>query len=273
MADSNDKGLFRRAPEIKSGEVLPGIPTSVSQLRLSDRRRRAAGAGRAHRIFVGPSGMRSGWSLALYLGMFALILVVGGWWAEALHFGELWSQMFSELGVLVAAVIPALVMARIEGGRGVPMACRCARRFQKCSGWERSGDFSAITLLLEILHGLHAFDFGHVVLHGARIVKFAIFWGVVFLLVGFVEEFLLRGYTQFTLARGIGFWPAAALLSTAFGASHLKNPAEAWTGALAAGLHWPVLLSHTPPHREFVVCGRISCRLGLGRELLLFRAG
>jgi len=46
----------------------------------------------------------------------------------------------------------------------------------------------------------------------------------VFLLVGLFEEFLLRGYTQFTLARGIGFWLAAVLLSTAFGASHLKNP-------------------------------------------------
>ncbi|MGA7908892.1 MAG: type II CAAX endopeptidase family protein [Candidatus Sulfotelmatobacter sp.] len=189
-----------------------------------------------HRIFAGPGGMRSGWSLALYVGMFVLILVVGSWWAQAVHFGELWSQMFSELGVLVAAVTPALVMARVEGrpwgAYGLPLRGAFSKLFWIGVIW----GFLGITLLLEILHGLHAFDFGHLVLHGARIMKFAIFWGVVFLLVGLAEEFFLRGYTQFTLARGIGFWPAAALLSAAFGAIHLKNSGEAWTGALAAGL-------------------------------------
>lgn len=189
-----------------------------------------------HRIFAGPGGMRSGWSLALYVGMFVLILVVGSWWAQAVHFGELWSQMFSELGVLVAAVTPALAMARVEGrpwgAYGLPLRGAFSKLFWIGVIW----GFLGITLLLEILHGLHAFDFGHLVLHGARIMKFAIFWGVVFLLVGLAEEFFLRGYTQFTLARGIGFWPAAALLSAAFGAIHLKNSGEAWTGALAAGL-------------------------------------
>lgn len=95
--------------------------------------------------------------------------------------------------------------------------------------------FLGITLLLVILRGLHAFDFGHVVLHGIRIARFGLFWGAMFLLVGFFEEFFLRGYTQFTLARGVGFWPAAVLLSAVFGAAHLKNAGEAWTGALAAG--------------------------------------
>jgi hypothetical protein len=96
--------------------------------------------------------------------------------------------------------------------------------------------FLGITLLLEILHGLHAFDFGHLVLHGMSMVRYAIFWGVVFLLVGLVEEFVFRGYTLFTLVRRLGFWPAAALLSIGFGAIHLNNQGEAWTGALAAGL-------------------------------------
>jgi uncharacterized protein len=188
------------------------------------------------RIFVGPNGIRSGWSFALYVAMFALILVAEGWWAEAIHFGELWSLIFSEFGVLVAAVIPALVMARIEGrpwsAYGLPLRLGCSKLSWVGAVW----GFLAMTLLLEILHGLHAFDFGHVVLHGARIVKFAVFWGALFLLVGLVEEFLMRGYTQFTLARGIGFWPAAVVLSAAFGAIHLKNPGEAWIGAVAASL-------------------------------------
>jgi len=55
-------------------------------------------------------------------------------------------------------------------------------------------------------------------------------------LVGFFEEFLLRGYTQFTLTRGIGFWSSAIFLSAAFGAIHLGNKGEDIFGALAAAL-------------------------------------
>jgi membrane protease YdiL (CAAX protease family) len=57
-----------------------------------------------------------------------------------------------------------------------------------------------------------------------------------FLLVGLFEEFLVRGYTQFTLTRGIGFWPAALVLSCAFGLLHLGNEHEQWRGLLAAAL-------------------------------------
>ena len=188
------------------------------------------------RFFFDSSGLRPGWGFASYVGIFLAIMAVGSWWADSIHLGELWSQMFGELGLLAAAVIPALIMARIEnrawGAYGLPLREAFARFFWIGAIW----GFLGITLLLAILHGMHAFDFGHVVLHGARLVKFACFWGVVFLLVGFFEEFLLRGYTQFTLSRGIGFWPAAILLSVVFGASHLKNPGEAWTGALAAAL-------------------------------------
>jgi membrane protease YdiL (CAAX protease family) len=50
-------------------------------------------------------------------------------------------------------------------------------------------------------------------------------------LVGLSEEFLFRGYSQYTLARGIGFWPAAVCLSLVFGAAHLRNPGEGIVGA------------------------------------------
>ena len=54
-----------------------------------------------------------------------------------------------------------------------------------------------------------------------------------FLAVGFAEEFLFRGYLQFTLTEGMGFWPAALLLSLIFGAVHLRNPGEGVVGALS----------------------------------------
>lgn len=187
-------------------------------------------------VFSGASGLHSSWSLLLYLGMFALMVAVENWLAESLHLGELWSQMFAELAVLVAAVVAALVMARIEnrpwGAYGLPLREAFSKLFWVGAVW----GFLGITLLLGILHGFRAFDFGHVVLHGIRLAKFASFWGGLFLVVGFCEEFLFRGYTQFTLTRGVGFWPAAVLLSGAFGASHLKNAGEGWAGVLAAGL-------------------------------------
>ena len=84
------------------------------------------------------------------------------------------------------------------------------------------------------MRGVGVFYFGGIALHGPRVLKFAAFWGLLFLIVGLFEEFAFRGYSQFTLALGTGFWPAAVLLSVAFGAVHLSNQGEAWVGALGA---------------------------------------
>ncbi len=195
---------------------------------------------RLRAVFAGNGGLRAGWAFAIYIGMFVVLLAVSGWLISSLHLGSLylgnlWNMMLGEAGVFAAAAIPALIMARVEkrqwGAYGLPLGEAFSKSFWKGVVW----GFLGITVLLVILYGMRAFDFGHVVLHGFRIVRFAIFWGVLFLLVGLTEEFVLRGYSQFILARGMGFWPAAVLLSTIFGAVHLKNPGEAWVGALAAG--------------------------------------
>jgi membrane protease YdiL (CAAX protease family) len=70
----------------------------------------------------------------------------------------------------------------------------------------------------------------------------------VFLVVALYEDFLFRGYSLFTLAEAIGFWPAAVLLSFAFGFIHLRNSGESWVGALAAtciGLFFCLTLRRT----------------------------
>jgi len=66
-----------------------------------------------------------------------------------------------------------------------------------------------------------------------RVAPEAMAWAVGFALVGIFEEFTFRGYAQFVLSEGIGFWPAAFLLSASFGAVHLQNPGEDWVGALS----------------------------------------
>jgi membrane protease YdiL (CAAX protease family) len=88
-------------------------------------------------------------------------------------------------------------------------------------------------------------------LFGLAALRYAAVWLVGFLLVALFEEYLTRGYLQFTLTRGLvgiyrwlraphaeafAFWTAALLLSFAFGLSHTANPGESPIGLLSAGL-------------------------------------
>jgi uncharacterized protein len=192
----------------------------------------------AHTLFLGLEGLRPGWGFAFYVAMFYPLqkLAVDLAWSRNLGSSGLWSMMLEESCNLVAAVIPALVLARVERRPwkvyGLPGKQAFGRLFWNGALW----GFAAISLLMFALYGLHTFAFGHVVMHGTRLARFAAFWALMFLLVGLFEEFLLRGYTQFTLARGIGFWPAALVLSCGFGLIHLRNDGENWRGLLAAAL-------------------------------------
>jgi membrane protease YdiL (CAAX protease family) len=190
----------------------------------------------ARTLFLGPEGLRPGWGFAFYAAMFFPLQRIAVRLAWAWNFGArgLWSAMLEELGILLAAVIPSLVLARIErrpwGSYGLPRRQLFGKLFWIGAGW----GFAGISLLMLTLCGLGVFDVGHLALHGARIARFAAFWAAMFLLVGLSEEFRFRGYVQFALGRGIGFWPAAALLSVVFGMIHLGNEGENWVGLLGA---------------------------------------
>jgi len=201
-------------------------------------------------LFLGPDGLRPGWGFVFYAVIFYALqrLAVELAWARDLGAGGLWSSMLEEFGDLVAALIPALVLARMErrswAAYGIPLKHAFGRLFWTGVLWGSV----AISLLMLSLYRLHAFAFGHLALHGWRILRFAAFWALMFLLVGLFEEFLLRGYLQFTLARGTGFWPAAVVLSVVFGLGHLRNEGEHWSGILAAmfiGLFFCLTLRRT----------------------------
>ena len=186
-------------------------------------------------VFFDPNGLRAGWGVAFYVAMYYALQFFVLRWAGALELGAggLWSMILEELGLFLAAVIPALLLARVErrvwGGYGLPGTQAFGKLFWVGAVW----GFASITLLMALMYGLRVFDLGHLAMHGVRIVKFAAFWAAMFLLVGFFEEFLLRGYTQFTLTRAMGFRPAAVLLSCVFGLIHIRNEGEQWPGLLA----------------------------------------
>jgi membrane protease YdiL (CAAX protease family) len=190
----------------------------------------------AHTLFFGADGLRPGWGFLFYIVSFLALQQFSVALAWSHDFGDsgLWSMMLEEFGNLVGAVVPAIVLSRVEhrpwGNYGLPPSRAFGKLFWTGILW----GFLAISLLMCAIYAGHGFTFGHIVLHGARLVKFAAFWALMFLLVGLFEDFLLRGYAQFTLARGIGFWPAAIVLSCTFGLIHLRNGGEQWPGLLAA---------------------------------------
>lgn len=191
-------------------------------------------------FFIGPSGLRAGWRFAIYLAS-VIALIIGLGYALRPLFPQapggtprLWVFLLWECCAFLVAVLPALVLGKIEkrpfDDYGLPRRGAFGKNFWIGALW----GWIAITCLLLMLRAAGAFYFGGVAIHGVRVLKFAAFWAVMFTVVGLFEEFVTRGYSQFTLAQGIGFWPAALLLSFAFGAIHLTNKGEAWIGALGA---------------------------------------
>jgi uncharacterized protein len=192
------------------------------------------------RIFGGTQGMHAGWRLLVYVICAFLTAYLGLWFGTS-FFSEpvggasvLWQEMYAQAALVLGALAPAFLMAQLEERKvdsyGLPRTQAFGKMFWLGAGW----GLAAITTLMVVLRGVHAFYFGQVVLHGGRALKFAVFWAIYFVLVGLFEEFLLRGYTLHTLAQVAGFWPAAVLLSCAFGAIHFRNPGESWVGLLGA---------------------------------------
>ena len=194
------------------------------------------------KIFVGSRGIRSGWRLTIFLlilagsgfGLFAIEVLHIPSAARILHQGFLSPglEYLSEIPSAICLLVCSLVMARIEkrrlGDYGLSLRRGASKHFL-CGLFWGLCVFSGVIALIGALHG---FSFGGLALHGLALLKYASLWAIGFLLVGFVEEFLYRGYVQFTLAGAIGFWPSAIVWSLVFAAMHLSNPDENLTGAL-----------------------------------------
>jgi uncharacterized protein len=166
----------------------------------------------------------------------ATVLWLGGSFFSGSAARQLWADLFSETALALGALVPAFFLARIErrpfDDYGLPVGGALGRSFWIGAAWGLGG----MTLLLIALRGVHVFDFGFLALHGPRVLRFAAFWGVFFLVVALFEEFAVRGYLLFLLTGVIGFWPAAAVLSSVFGAIHLLNRQENIVGALGAAV-------------------------------------
>ncbi len=217
------------------------------------------------RVFYGADGLRAGWSILLFLlifaglsfALFGILVAVGLLHRStgAAPTGEIGvkSSLLGEAAQFAGAALAALAMAYIE-----------KRRFARYGLGALSGrtgqfvygvvvGFATLSLLIGILWKAHLIAFGGLLLHGGSVLEWGSLWAIVFLLVGLFEEFLTRGYLQFTLARGVagmvsrwgipdrtrramGFWVAALFFSFLFGFGHKSNAGESPIGLVAAGL-------------------------------------
>lgn len=196
---------------------------------------------RGQRVFLGPQGLRVGWRFLIYVTLGALFFFLFGsaaqWLTNPRQPGfSPWLMLAVEGSSFLAALAPALILSRFEerslGEYGLPRRGMFGRSFWEGMLW----GIVSVSVLMAGLHEAGAFDYGKLALHGHYLIKWGVFWGIFFLLVGLFEEFTFRGYTLFTLSSGVGFWPAALFLSFLFGAIHMGNPGEEWAGGLAAAL-------------------------------------
>lgn len=196
-------------------------------------------------FFVGPQGIRAGWRWLIFLAILiacAAVLITVCVAVGLLHLraGQSAPSVLTasnaagqEAIFVISMTVAAAIMSKIErrrmGQYGLPARKAFGRLFWQGVVW----GFIAISVTLLLIAAFHGFSFGRLALSGRLLVGYASLWGIAFLLTGFFEEFVFRGYSQYTLATGMGFWPAAVLLSIAFGAVHLGNSGEAWSGALS----------------------------------------
>jgi len=203
-------------------------------------------------VFRGPNGIRAGWRVLIFLALvaatalalavpFVLLLLAGkGGTGARVSIGVSGLTPLglgiSEGAIFFCTSIAALVMTRIErrkyGQYGLPFRSAFRKDF-----WIGTlvGFLSISGSLLGIL-ALHGFHLTGLAIHGNTIVAATAAWSATFVLVGLAEEFAFRGYLQFTLTTGMGFWPTAILLSALFGLAHKGNPGESTFGLLSVVL-------------------------------------
>jgi uncharacterized protein len=208
-------------------------------------------------VFLGADGLRAGWSLLIFIALMAALLKGVNVIGKLIHLGASNANvtpsfmLIGEALPFLATLLATWIMSKIErrpnsvyglgGQRKLP-------HFLAGLAW----GVSFLSLLVFTLWKTGLLIIDGRLLFGGDVLRYGALWLVGFLLVGLLEEYLTRGYLQYTLTRGLaaiyqwafktrhsqalGFWTAAAIFSLLFGFGHGKNPGESPIGLLAAGL-------------------------------------
>jgi uncharacterized protein len=199
--------------------------------------------GAQHSVFFGPNGLRAGWRILIFVILVSVFQF-------AFDFNPPVRRMLRALQAsgtitpftvivteglnVVALVLAVAVMVRIERRSFADCGLPLSEAFRKLFWLGLPVGFLALTAQIGLIASLHGYLPGGLAITGGEIAGYGLLYAIGFLLVGLFEEFTFRGYLQFTLASGTGFWSAAIILAVVFGALHLQNSGEAMLGALMA---------------------------------------
>jgi membrane protease YdiL (CAAX protease family) len=196
------------------------------------------------KIFLQDAGLRAGWRLLIY-AVFAAALGFGGSFILQQFVRPsrgvfspgylLIQEAFSFIVIFSAALIMAQIERRSAGAYGLPLIGVFGKLFwQGCLI-----GLIEVSALVGLIAAFGGYSFGGLAVHGGELLRWGILWTVFFLFVGLFEEFLFRGYIQFTLA-DMGFWTAAILFSALFWRLHMSHRGDGVGFWLAAT--WLVLV-------------------------------
>jgi membrane protease YdiL (CAAX protease family) len=99
-----------------------------------------------------------------------------------------------------------------------------------------AGGFAAISGVILVMLVFRGFHIAGIATGGVQLLQAFVLWALAFLIVGLSEEFTFRGYMQYTLTTGIGFWPAAIVTTCLFAGAHTGNPGESPIGIFEVAL-------------------------------------
>ena len=238
--------LQRRVEKLPAAETQPQHAPELAGFSHDGREHNAF-----DRIFVGPQGLRAGWSILLFYSMYYLFrLVVGTIFYTAGLVGETVddsasSVLIVELVPFISLVASAAIMALLEGRRILNYNLAGPRGALRFASGGLIG-FLALSLLVAMLAWGGWLRLGAAFMPGAQALRLGALWGCAFLVVACVEEGLFRCYALFTVARGINFWWALATEAVLCGDTFLRSRSNgAWGVYLIALLgFFPCLALH-----------------------------
>jgi hypothetical protein len=216
-----------------------------------------------HKVFIGKDGLRAGWSLLIFIALFTALIFCAKVIGYKLHplapkIAKTISEFILAPHLLIGDAIAFLmtflatwIMSKIERRPNSVYGLGGTRRLRYFLTGLTWG-VTCLSLLVLTLWKTGLLVIDGRVLFGSDILRYGAIWLLSFLLVGLSEEYLTRGYLQYTLTRGLaglyqwafkspqsaalGFWSSAVILSILFGLGHGKNPGESPIGLLSAGL-------------------------------------
>ena len=216
------------------------------------------------KIFIGKDGLRAGWSLLIFIAIVVVIAYSVNRIGHKLYpatpktaqatqdaMGKPSFLLIGEFAQLFVVVLVTWIMSKIERRPNSVYGFGDARKVSHFLAGLAWGVI-CLSLLVLTLWKMGLLVIESRVLFGSDILRYGAIWLVGFLLVGLLEEYLTRGYLQYTLTRGLagiyqwifktrhsevlGFWTAAVVFSILFGLGHGNNPGESPIGLLSAGL-------------------------------------